>query len=206
MRQNSPVATIEYPLAEGKYLASKTDLKGRITNVNPHFIESSGFTEEELIGAPHNLVRYPDMPPEAFDDLWQTLWAGLPWTGLVKNRSKNGDYYWVEANVTLVMEAGVATGYLSVRTKPARVEVEQAEHAYRSMRHGNPHRLTVRRGQVARADLAGMLSGLVSSSLRLRVAGALATIALLFVAMGGRDSPWLIGAWASCSRQQAGWE
>jgi aerotaxis receptor len=110
MRQNLPVTGIEYPLGDDKHIVSKTDLKGRITYVNPYFIETSGFSEQELIGAPHNLVRHPDMPPEAFHDLWSTLQAGLPWTGLVKNRRKNGDFYWVEASVTPILKGGRGDG------------------------------------------------------------------------------------------------
>src|SRR5687767_7833458 len=100
MRKNLPITGVEYPLRHDVAIVSKTDLKGKITYVNPYFIEVSGFTEDELLGAPHNLVRHPDMPPEAFADLWDTLKAGLPWTGLVKNRRKDGDHYWVQANVT----------------------------------------------------------------------------------------------------------
>ncbi|MGZ8338052.1 MAG: methyl-accepting chemotaxis protein [Telluria sp.] len=184
MRQNLPVTAVEYPLADGRYIVSKTDLKGRITYVNPYFIEVSGFSEQELVGAPHNLVRHPDMPPEAFHDLWSTLQAGLPWTGLVKNRRKDGASYWVEASATPLSEGGVVTGYLSVRRKPERAEVEQAERVYRSIRNGNPQRLGLRQGQVVRAGLAGMPSRVLGSSLRVRVVGALTTIAMLFAAIG----------------------
>jgi aerotaxis receptor len=101
-------------------------LQGNINYANPYFIEVSGFTEEELIGAPQN-VRHPDMPVEAFADLWSTIKSGMPWTGLVKNRCKNGDFYWVLANVTPVIESGKPVGYLSVRTKPSREQVRAAD-------------------------------------------------------------------------------
>ena len=127
MRTNLPVTGIEYPLQDGQSIVSKTDTKGRIIYVNPTFVEVSGFAEEELIGKAHNIVRHPDMPPEAFADLWQTLQAGEPWTGLVKNRRKNGDFYWVVANVVPIKEAGATVGYMSVRTRPARDQVERAE-------------------------------------------------------------------------------
>ena len=117
-------------------LASKTDLKGIITYCNPDFVKASGYDEEELIGQPHNLVRHPDMPPEAFADLWQTLKAGKPWTGLVKNRRKNAGYYWVLANVTPIAENGKVTGYMSVRSKPGREQIRQAETLYQQMREG----------------------------------------------------------------------
>jgi aerotaxis receptor len=94
----------------------------------------SGYTYEELLGQPHNLIRHPDMPAAAFQDLWRTIAHGYPWTALVKNRRKNGDHYWVRANVTPIMEAGKPRGYLSVRTKPAAAEVAAAEALYAQMR------------------------------------------------------------------------
>jgi PAS domain S-box-containing protein len=99
---NTPVTSTEYQFKADALIVSKTDTKGKITQVNDQFIEISGFTEEELIGKPHNIVRHPDMPAEAFGDLWSTLKAGKPWTGAVKNRRKNGDYYWVLASATPV--------------------------------------------------------------------------------------------------------
>jgi PAS domain S-box-containing protein len=106
MRKNLPITQREYALPDGMTIVSRTDLKGRITYVNPDFLTASGFDEEELIGQPHNLVRHPDMPEQAFADLWTTLQAGRPWTGLVKNRRKNGDHYWVLANATPLLENG----------------------------------------------------------------------------------------------------
>ena len=110
MRINLPVTSQEVLLEEGQTIVSTTDLQGNITYANPYFIHISGFTEEELIGAPQNILRHPDMPAEAFADLWQSIGKGFPWTGMVKNRCKNGDYYWVYANVTPVLENGQATG------------------------------------------------------------------------------------------------
>lgn len=104
MRTNLPITQQEYVLRDGATIVSRTDLKGKITYINDDFLEASGFTTSELIGQPHNLVRHPDMPEEAFADLWKTLQAGKPWTGLVKNRRKNGDHYWVVANATPVRE------------------------------------------------------------------------------------------------------
>ena len=134
MRNNQPVTRVERHLEDGQYIVSKTDLKGRITYVNRPFMEISGFSAAELLGAPHNIVRHPDMPPAAFDDLWRTLKAGKPWRGLVKNRCKNGDFYWVDASANPIWEKGVVTGYMSLRKKPARAAVEAAEHLYRKLR------------------------------------------------------------------------
>jgi methyl-accepting chemotaxis protein len=137
MRTNLPVTNNEIQLSDTTLIVSKTDLKGRITYVNQDFLHISGFTEAELIGEPHNIVRHPDMPVEAFEDLWRTLKEGRPWTGYVKNRCKNGDYYWVLANATPIWENGQVTGYLSVRRKVASAVIPQMEEAYRAFRERN---------------------------------------------------------------------
>ena len=134
MRNNQPVTQHELFLHPKRPIVTKTDLKGLITYANRAFIEISGFTEEELIGESHNIVRHPDMPPEAFEDLWRTVEAGHPWKGLVKNRSKHGDYYWVDAYVTPLMENGKAIGYMSVRSAPDKQQCQQAEQLYAEIR------------------------------------------------------------------------
>jgi PAS domain S-box-containing protein len=138
MRINQPVTTREYVLRDGAAIISRTDAKGVITDCNEEFIEASGFTRNELIGQPHNLVRHPDMPPEAFGDLWNTLKRGRPWVGIVKNRRKNGDFYWVRASATPLADG---SGYSSVRTKPTREEVMAAEALYKRMREDESIRL-----------------------------------------------------------------
>jgi len=130
MKVNLPVTAKEQFMKEGSILVSKTDLKGIITYCNRDFIEISGFHEGELIGKNHNTVRHPDMPPEAFKDLWHTAASGHPWMGIVKNRCKNGDFYWVKANVTPLYESGKCVGYMSVRTVPSKAEVSAAEGLY----------------------------------------------------------------------------
>jgi len=134
MRNNNPVTQNEFQLPAGTTLVSTTDLQSHITYGNPAFVEVSGYSREELIGQPHNLVRHPDMPAEAFRDMWATLKAGEPWTAVVKNRRKNGDHYWVRANVTPVLEGGRVSSYMSVRTVPSRAEVAAAEALYARMR------------------------------------------------------------------------
>ena len=134
MRLNTPVVDQEFPFPQGETLVSTTDLKGRITYCNPAFILVSGYQREELLGQPHNMIRHPDMPEEAFRDMWQTIEAGLPWSALVKNRRKDGTFYWVKANVTPLMEGDHPVGFMSVRTAPTREEVAAAEDLYRTMR------------------------------------------------------------------------
>jgi aerotaxis receptor len=136
MKLNLPVTDHEVMLEQGKPLVSKTDLKGIITYANQAFVEISGYSADELVGRNHNIVRHPDMPPAAFADLWATIGQGRPWRGLVKNRSKNGDYYWVEAYVTPIVQEGKTIGYMSVRNIPSREEVYEAESLYREMRSG----------------------------------------------------------------------
>lgn len=136
MKTNLPITQTERFLEPGKPIVTKTDLKGRITYANESFINISGFTAEELVGASHNVVRHPDMPPAAFGDLWDTVKAGEPWRGLVKNRAKNGDFYWVEAFVTPITENGQPVGYMSVRGIPDKAEVQRAEQLYKDVREG----------------------------------------------------------------------
>lgn len=133
MLRNLPVTQREFAYPSGKSLVSMTDPKGRITYCNPAFISVSGFTKDELLGQSHNVVRHPDMPPEAFRDLWATVQSGMPWTGLVKNRRKDGDHYWVRANVTPVKDGDRIIGFLSVRSEPTRGEVEAASGLYARM-------------------------------------------------------------------------
>jgi aerotaxis receptor len=118
MRNNQPVTQREYTFSQSERLISGTDAKGNITYCNSAFIEVSGFTKDELIGKPHNMIRHPDMPAAVFKEMWQTIAAGHVWMGLVKNRRKNGDYYWVSAFVTPVFEANKVVGYESVRVAP----------------------------------------------------------------------------------------
>jgi len=180
MRTNLPVTNIEIPLSDTFSIVSTTDLRGNITYANTYFVEVSGFSIEELIGAPQNILRHPDMPPEAFADLWATIKTGEPWTGMVKNRTKSGNYYWVLANVTPVIEGGQPVGYMSVRTKPTREQVTQAEQAYKDIRDGNTHGKRIVNG--AAVGTTARWLNRYSMIHRLRV--SLAFIMLAFVALG----------------------
>lgn len=135
MRVNLPVSAQEYQFPPGQTLVSTTDTKGRILYCNPMFIEVSGYTKEELLGQPHNLIRHPDMPEEAFRDMWSTIESGKPWSAPVKNRRKNGDFYWVMANATPLLDnGGVPIGYMSVRVEASRDQIQAAEGLYEQMR------------------------------------------------------------------------
>jgi aerotaxis receptor len=212
VRTNLPVTGIEYPLQDGQSIVSKTDTQGRITYVNPTFIEVSGFTQEELLGKAHNIVRHPDMPAEAFADLWATLKAGQPWTGMVKNRRKDGAFYWVVANVVPIKEQGRIVGYMSVRTKPGRDQVRAAEAIYRQFRENKADGLAIRHGAVVKTGAwarllalrnlplgrrLGLLMG-VQSALLLALAAAIDGIAWRALAAAGAGLTLL--AWAELQR------
>ncbi|AZP10905.1 methyl-accepting chemotaxis protein [Undibacterium parvum] len=169
MRINTPVTQIEYIFKDGESIVSTTDLNGNINYANPYFIEASGFQEHELLGAPQNILRHPDMPAEAFTDMWATIKSGVPWSGMVKNRRKNGDYYWVLANVTPVIENGMPSGYMSVRTKPDREQIKRAEAIYQELRSGNANQLRIRHGQVVRSGIGSKLAALKNMSLGTRI-------------------------------------
>ncbi|WP_428605965.1 methyl-accepting chemotaxis protein [Sedimenticola sp.] len=136
MKTNMPITENEQLFDEYQRIISTTDLKGCITYANQSFIQISGFDEEELRGKSHNIVRHPHMPAEAFANLWENIKAGHDWMGLVQNRCKNGDFYWVNAYVSPVYSGTELVGYQSVRTKPQREYVKQAEKTYRRIRDG----------------------------------------------------------------------
>ena len=129
-----PVTQRELDLKDSISIVSKTDLKGTITYVNRDFLEASGYSEAELIGNNHNMVRHPDMPPEAFADLWDTVKLGKPWIGIVKNRCKNGDHYWVDACITPMRQGGEIVGFISVRRKATREQINGAMDFHRMIR------------------------------------------------------------------------
>jgi len=191
VRINTPITHKEVLLADGKTIVSTTDLKGNIQFANPYFVEISGFTEGELIGAPQNLVRHPDMPVEAFADLWSTIEGGMPWSGMVKNRCKNGDHYWVYANVTPVIENGNAVGYMSVRTKPTREQVKAAAALYAEFKAGNPRRLALQHGRVCKTGFAGRLASLRHVPLRTQVNLGMGVVSL--VMMANLVQSWQLG-------------
>ncbi|MBX7056916.1 MAG: methyl-accepting chemotaxis protein [Leptospirales bacterium] len=135
-KMNVVVNDAEDVMRDGDTLISTTDLKGIVTYANREFLQIAGLEEDELIGKPHNVVRHPDMPRSAFQDLWSTLQADRPWNGMVRNRAKAGNYYWVDANVAPVMREGRKIGYMSVRRKPTRQQVDEADRLYNSVMRG----------------------------------------------------------------------
>lgn len=143
-------------------LISTTDLKSYVTYANKEFIDISGFTEHELIGSPHNLVRHSEMPKDAFKSLWSTVQSGSAWMGMVKNRCKNGDYYWVDAYVTPVQEHGQVIGYQSVRASPEETHVDNAIALYGKMVSGERVKLDSMLGWRQKQHVAQLLTGLLA--------------------------------------------
>lgn len=183
MRINHPVTQQEYEFEDNQLLISRTDLRGNITYANPAFVEVSGFSLAELIGQAHNLVRHPDMPEAAYVDFWATIQAGGIWSGIVKNRRKNGDHYWVRANVVPIREGERVVGYGSMRIKPSRQEVAHAEEVYKSINRGDT-RYTVKGGQILnqRVPFAKFWAGLAQTSWGLASLSWLAVLAVALVA------------------------
>ncbi|WP_034911578.1 PAS domain-containing methyl-accepting chemotaxis protein [Erwinia sp. 9145] len=184
MRTNLPVTQQEHPFNDTATLMSTTDAAGHITYANDAFIEVSGFTPEEIAGQAHNLVRHPDMPAEAFADMWATLKQGEPWTALVKNRCKNGDFYWVRANAIPVVRNGTIQGYMSVRTRPDDAEIQQAEQCYRAIREGKRKSWRFHKGVMVRTGLMRWRSLFKTLPLRWRIRSALMTLLPLSAGAG----------------------
>jgi len=189
MRKNLPITGIEYPIPDDTLIVSETDLKGKLTYFNDQFVRASGFTEQELIGQPHNIVRHPDMPPEAFDNLWDTLKAGKPWAGAVKNRRKDGGYYWVLASATPVFKEGEISGYMSIRTRLPEDQRREAEIVYALLREQRAGGYRIDAGMIRRRSVldafalfnrnlksrfATMVGALVATTLIVSVTGLLA--------------------------------
>lgn len=140
MRNNTPVTTTEKPVASGANILSTTDRRGRITHVNADFIDICGFVESELIGENHNMVRHPDMPPAVFKAMWDNFKQHRPWMGIVKNRCKNGDFYWVDAFATPIVQQGQTEEIQSVRRQASPAHIARAEKAYARLRQAKPMR------------------------------------------------------------------
>lgn len=173
MQQRPSVTDIEYILQDNATLMSTTDLNSYITYTNDSFIEVSGFTSDELISQPHNVVRHPDMPKQVFADMWSTLKKGEPWTGLVKNRRKNGDYYWVRANAVPIVRQNQTVGFMSIRTKASREEINHAQQLYAQMNAGNMSGYRFYSGLLVRRGIGSALSMFKTMSLRWRIRNTL---------------------------------
>ncbi|MGN0903295.1 MAG: methyl-accepting chemotaxis protein, partial [Succinivibrio sp.] len=138
MRNNQPVIDkeIKFPDTPDAKIISVTDPRGIIVDVNQTFVDMCGFSREELIGQPHNIIRHPDMPPQIFKLMWDTLKQGKPFMGIVKNRTKEGAYYWVNAFIIPITHNGKIIGYESVRTRATEREIANATAIYAEINAG----------------------------------------------------------------------
>jgi len=185
MKINKHVTDVEHILSDSDSIVSNTDLKGVITYANDTFIRISGYSREELIGVSHNIVRHPDMPPEAFADLWRSLKAGRPWTGIVKNRCKNGDYYWVLANAAPLHENNRLVGYMSVRSKIDREQIKAVESAYRLFREGKARNLKIQDGKIVKVTLLTQLKLLQDFNIKSHLITIIGLLSVLLLVIGG---------------------
>jgi aerotaxis receptor len=187
MKNNQPITQREQALQSDDRLISTTDLKGIITDCNEAFARVSGFSREELLGRPHNIVRHPDMPTDAYKDLWSALKGGRSWLGLVKNRCKNGDHYYVEAHVTPIFDDGRIIGYQSVRSGPERTAVNRADKLYARLLAGKGAGSSLRDYSLqTKGMLAALLIAVPAIAAALVGKGSwLAAIATLLLAGGG---------------------
>ncbi|WP_322529477.1 methyl-accepting chemotaxis protein [Salinicola sp. LHM] len=184
MRNNQPVTDQEFVISESDYLISRTDLKGRITYANPAFVRISGFSREELIGAPHNIVRHPDMPPAAFENLWKTLQKGENWSGVIKNRRKDGSHYWVQSTVTPIVEGGKVVGYTSVRVKVTDKSRRLAEKHYPQLLAGRKRGVKLDHGELKPRGVLPAIRRLNLRSLKGRLV-SMTVLALVVLAGSG---------------------
>ncbi|MBA5637915.1 PAS domain-containing protein [Duganella sp. LX20W] len=195
MRNRPYVTDIEYILQPHETVVSKTDLRGNITYVNQDFINISGYSEQELMGAPQNIVRHPDMPAAAFEDFWRTLKSGKAWSGLVKNRCKNGNFYWVDVSAAPLFEQGRVVGYTSIRIRPDRAAVAAADAAYRALA-ASDGKLAVREGAVVQRARHGVRDWVAGLSIRHGMLGASLLLVGLF-ALTATASPAVADASAA---------
>ncbi|EAN3085231.1 PAS domain S-box protein [Salmonella enterica] len=194
MSSHPYVSQLNTPLDDDTTLMSTTDLESYITHANDTFVQVSGYQLNELLAQPHNLVRHPDMPKAAFADMWYTLKQGEPWSGIVKNRRKNGDHYWVRANAVPMIREGRVTGYMSIRTRATDDEVAAVEPLYQALNEGRCSK-RIHKGLVVRQGLLGKLPAM---PVRWRVRSIMGLMAVM-LALFGTDASWqalLLGALA----------
>lgn len=195
MRVNLPVTQKAYDYPADATLMSATDLQSYVRYANPAFLKVSGLTHDEIMEQPHNIVRHPDMPAEAFADLWSTVKSGFSWTGFVKNRRSDGDHYWVRANVTPMLRNGEVTGYMSVRTKPSPQEIDFAENLYRDMREGRAKGIKLHRGLVLKKGWMSWSNCFKLASTASRVFMGLALVPLIMLTALGLGHVWELQAY-----------
>lgn len=194
----------EYVLTDSDVILSKTDLKGNFTYVNQDCIRISGYSEQELVGRHQSIMRHPDMPKIISEDFWGTLNAGKTWTGIMKNRSKDGGFYWVETNSAPIMDKGKLVGYVAIRVKPTKEQIESADAAYRALNNGSK-RIEIRSGKAVERSAFEGLRFVRKLSIKARLIAAGSSLAVLsftsaaFSLMSGNASGTGLTVWATAA-------
>ena len=183
MRTNAPVTNVEYPIDDQTLIVSKTDTKGNLVYFNDQFVAASGFTIAELTGQPHNIIRHPDMPSEAFESLWGTLKLGKPWIGAVKNRRKNGDFYWALASATPLWDNGQISGYMSIGCKLPADQRREAEQVYALLRGKQSHNYRIDAGIIRQRSVFDHIA-VFTRTLNARLITLAATLVLFMLTIG----------------------
>jgi aerotaxis receptor len=197
MKKNLPITDRNIDYSDDINILSTTDLKGQITYINDSFSNVSGYSEADVLGKSHNIVRHPDVPAAAFDHLWSTIQKGNPWRGIVKNRAKNGDHYWVDAYVTPMCVNGEPYEYQSVRVKPQSDVLERAEKLYKNINAGKIPRFLTRDAlslpaKVLMATFAALVLGLTAASLVTPMTATAATTTVLMVMVLVTGATWIL--------------
>jgi len=160
----------EFSLPSDFVILSTSDLNGNILDYNKGFRDASGYSDAELKGKNHNILRHPDVPKEVFQEYWATLSNGHPWCGVLKNKRKNGDFYWVQASVAPIIEHGYTTGFLAIKYPATREKIALAEQLYSDVRAGKaytPCHKTIKRGVKLLPAIASTLALVVMVSMLL---------------------------------------
>ncbi|MBT2801039.1 MCP four helix bundle domain-containing protein [Halomonas sp. ISL-56] len=172
-----------YELADDEVLISRSDLQGRITYANQTFVEVSGYSLEEIMGEAHSLFRHPTMPTGVFQNLWATIEAGKTWQGLIKNRRKSGEAYWIHTTIAPLLDGERVVGYTSIRRKASAKAVARAERVYAAMQQGKVRGFKLHYGALRRSGVRGWAQRFSFSSIQAKLIGmVLASILLLVMA------------------------
>lgn len=199
MKKNLPITNVEVPFPQGEEIISTTNLKGVITSFNKTFQAISGFEYDELINKNHNVIRHPEIPSAAFDDLWKTVKTNQHWMGVIKNRVKDGNHYWVDAYVSPVVENGEVVGYESVRSNPSRERVNRADKIYKRINAGKKAKAEGWSANLSisqRHMLVHVLSLLIGTGIFVLMPAMNAVLTLIGILLGAFISYIFLSPWA----------
>lgn len=209
MSKQAPAVNREYVLSDSETILSKTDPKGNFIYVNRDCLNISGYAESELLGKHQSIMRHLDMPKAISEDFWKTLSAGKTWVGIMKNRTKSGNFYWVETNAAPILESGRVVGFISIRVKPTAEQIQAADVAYKALNNGST-RIEIRQGKAVERSVSERLNIFKKMSIKARIValgGTLAIFSLASAALswraissdGAAIAPWAAAAALLCA-------